>query len=76
MRNAHCRIWIMARKLTNEENEKLSGRTWNMARNTEKCAKCEKHTLQLGIWRENMKKKYRSTLQYLAYGEKTEKCGK
>jgi hypothetical protein len=26
----------MVRKLTNEEKEKLTSRTWNMARNTEK----------------------------------------
>jgi hypothetical protein len=33
----------MSRKVTNEEN----GRTWNMARNMGKCAKCETHTVGL-----------------------------
>jgi hypothetical protein len=31
------------------------GRTWNMARNTEKCKKCETLTIELGIWRETLK---------------------
>jgi hypothetical protein len=38
MRNAHCRTWNMARKLTNKEKEKL---TWQdlVYRNTEKRGK-------------------------------------
>jgi hypothetical protein len=35
----HCSTWIMARKLTNEENEILTGSTEYMARNTEKPGK-------------------------------------
>ena len=36
MRDTHFRTCNMASKLTNEENENSHGRTWNMARNTEK----------------------------------------
>jgi hypothetical protein len=35
MKNTHCRIWIVARKMTNVEDE-TNTMTWNMARNTEK----------------------------------------
>ena len=49
-----------------------------MARNTEKSAKWDSHTVEPGIWREienNMKyEKY--TLCDLYFGEKTEKHGK
>ena len=43
--------------------------------NTEKCAKCEKHTIGPGIWREKVKNvKYQNyPMQYLDFGEKTEK---
>ena len=52
--------------------------TWNRAKNTEKRAKCETHTVGPGIWRETVKNvKYEKyTLQDLDYGEKTEKRGK
>ena len=36
MRNEHCRIKIVARKLKNVENKTQTVETWNMARNTEK----------------------------------------
>ena len=36
MRNAHCRTWIMVKKLTNKENEKHTLRNSNMARKSEK----------------------------------------
>uniref|UniRef100_A0A0V1KIQ8 Uncharacterized protein n=1 Tax=Trichinella nativa TaxID=6335 RepID=A0A0V1KIQ8_9BILA len=41
----------MERKLTNEENEKLTW-TWNMARNSEKHELEEIHTVGAGHWRE------------------------
>ena len=54
------------------------GRTSNMARNIEKSAKRETHTISPGICQETVKnvnnEKY--TLQDLDYGEKTEKCEK
>ena len=49
-----------------------------MARNTEKRGKREMHTVGPGIWLQKLKnmenKKW--TLQYLEYGERTEKHGK
>jgi hypothetical protein len=41
MKIAHCRIWNMARQLTNEEKRNSHNTTWNMARNTEKRVKWE-----------------------------------
>ena len=38
------------------------GRNWNMARNTEKRVKFEKHMVGTGIWRETLK------------NEKNDKC--
>ena len=45
MRNAHCRTWHMARKLTNDENEIF---TWQdkIWQETLKNVQNEKHTLQ------------------------------
>ena len=53
MRNAHCRTWIMVRKLTNKENEKHTLRNSNMARKSEKREKREIHNVGPGIWQEN-----------------------
>ena len=68
----------MARKLKNVEDEKLTGKTNNMARNTEKPSKRETHTISPKKCQEKVKnvnnEKY--TLQDLDYGEKTEKCEK
>ena len=68
----------MARKLKNVEDEKLTGKTNNMARNTEKPSKRETHTISPKICQEIVKhlnnEKY--TPQDLNHGEKTEKCGK
>ena len=52
--------------------------TWNMARNTEKREKCEKHTVVPEIWQEILKnvKNEKCALQDHKYGEKTEKYGK
>ena len=36
MKIAHSRNWNMARKLTNEENEKLTWQERNMVRNSKK----------------------------------------
>ena len=49
-----------------------------MARNTEKHAKLETHTVEPGICRENRKNEenVKHTLQDLEYGEKTDKRGK
>ena len=54
------------------------GRTWNMARNTEKCGKLETHTVGPGKGRETVKnmKNEKCTLQEEDCGEKTEKHGK
>ena len=77
-RQKHCFSWIMARKLKNVEDEKLTGKTNNMARNTEKPSKRETHTISPKKCQEKVKnvnnEKY--TLQDLDYGEKTEKCEK
>ena len=45
----------MARKLKNVEDEKLTGRTSNMARNTEKPSKRETHTISPKICQEKVK---------------------
>ena len=49
-----------------------------MARNTEKHAKLETHTVGPGIWLANVKrvKNEKYTVQDMDYGEKTEKHGK
>ena len=63
----------MARKLKNVEDEKLTGKTNNMARNTEKPSKRETHTISPKICQEKVKnvnnEKY--TLQDLDYCQNT-----
>ena len=63
----------MARKLKNVEDEKLTGKTNNMARNTEKPSKRETHTISPKICQETVKnvnnEKY--TLQDLDYCQNT-----
>ena len=39
MRHRHCLIWNMIRKMTNEENEKLTLQDLKYGEKTEKCAK-------------------------------------
>ena len=53
MRNAHCRIWNIARKLKITENEKYTLQDLNMARKTEKGENLEMFTVGRGIWQEN-----------------------
>jgi hypothetical protein len=68
----------MSRKLTNEENEKgmigsgICRETWKNVENR------ETHTVGPGKWRDALKdvKYEKSTLWYLDFGEKPEKCGK
>ena len=53
------------------------GRTWNIARNSEKREKCEIHKQDLGYCNKTEKcVKREQTLFQLDYGEKTEKRGK
>ena len=63
----------MARKLKNVEDEKLTGKTNNMARNTEKPSKRETHTISPKKCQEKVKnvnnEKY--TLQDLDYCQNT-----
>ena len=63
----------MARKLKNVEDEKLTGKTNNMARNTEKPSKRETHTISTKKCQEKVKnvnnEKY--TLQDLDYCQNT-----
>ena len=48
MRHTHCRTWNMARKLTNEENEKLTLQDLGYGEKTEKRVKREMHTVGPG----------------------------
>ena len=77
-RHKHCFSWIMARKLKNVEDEKLTGKTNNMARNTEKPSKRETHTISPKKCQEKVKNvnNEKCTLSYLVYGYKNAKCGK
>ena len=53
------------------------GRTWNIARNSEKHEKCEIHKQDLGYGNKTEKwGKWTQTLFQLDYGEKTEKRGR
>ena len=54
------------------------GRTWNMARNIEKRAKRETHTVGPGLCQRTVKyvQNEKCTIQDLEYGNKTEKRGK
>ena len=53
------------------------GRTWNMARNTEKHEKSKLYTVGPGIWRKRLKnvQNEKHVLQDLDCGEKIEKLG-
>ena len=53
MRNAHCRTWIIERKLKITENEKNPLDDLKKDKITEKREKCEMHTGRPGIWRKN-----------------------
>ena len=57
MRNAHCRTWIMARKLKNEENEKI---TWQELEYGEKKMKNVKNETQI-LFDLNYGEKYSKT---------------
>ena len=52
-RNVHCRTWNMARKWKIMENVKLPLEDLKNDEITEKHEKCEMHTVEPGIWREN-----------------------
>ena len=52
-RNVHCRTWSMGRKLKITENEKHTLEDVKNDEITEKHEKCEMHTEEPGIWREN-----------------------
>ena len=54
MRNAHCRTWTMARKLTKTENEKYKTLGHEIRRGKlKKVENIEMSTVGLGIWQEN-----------------------
>ena len=55
MRNAHSRNVNMQRKLTNKKMRNSHCSTWNMARNTEKTAKWETHSVGHEIWKKQWK---------------------
>ena len=55
MRNAHGRNVNMQRKLTNKKLRNSHCSTWNMARNTEKTAKWETHSVGHEIWKKQWK---------------------
>ena len=72
MRNVHCRIWDMARKLTKEEHMTHTLQELEYGKKTIIRGILVTHIVRPEKWRETLKivKNEKYALQYLAYGEK------
>ena len=68
MWHKHSMTWKIVRKLTNEVMRNSQGRTWNMARNTEKREQWNLHTVWPGILARNTKKREKWKLHTVGPG--------
>ena len=56
MRNSHCSNWNRARKMKNEENEKLTWQDMKYGKKTEKRGKLDTNSVGPGVRQETLKK--------------------